>query len=257
MVVESAALTPPIRCLVPRMPPSLPPTTLATLRELIEQHRPQALLQVGLADVESLVAVCHVLRARAEGQITLVDDRLHNDLSWRPHLKALRQHKLDDVLDIVGNHADRALPDFYFQEQGFDLALFVPGERRDENQVILYYLERLLSPGGALVVTDSDAPAMQGLLRERLACGGLEVVGPVAGHRFSRVERLLRDRYSRLPVLLRSRIEEWVRPERLRPDSELGLDAPCVVLRRPGEPEDDAIDVERLIAELSLDHERT
>jgi hypothetical protein len=247
------------------MPASLPPTSpadtrthvLATVRELIEQHRPQMLLQVGLADVDSLLAVCHLLRARAQGQLTLVDDRLHNDLSWRPQLRTLRQHKLDDVLDIVGNHADRALPDFYFQEQSFDLALFVPGERRDENQVVLYYLERLLAPGAALVVTASDAPAMQGLLRERLACGNLEVLGPVAGQRLSRVERLLRDRYGRLPHLLRDRIEAWVRPERLRPDSELGLDGPCVVLRRPGVPDDEHLDVERLLAELSIDHDRS
>lgn len=220
------------------------------LRSLVSQHKPQTLLQVGVADTEPLEVLCEAVQD-AGATLTLVAPQLFTDARVKTALKSLKQKKLDQVLELIGNPADQALPDFFFQEQVYNMAVMNSLERYEENFVAFYYLNKLLPEGACVVINSAGKPAMRRLLRDII--NGKDFIVSASydtGIERPRVERILRARYQKLPGFVRERVEEFLRPEFVTPDDALGIGGDVVVLKKIGFGPMAEMDVEQMIAAL-------
>lgn len=223
--------------------------THQAVRKIVQQVKPHAVVQVGAGELESTLALFEALDTAEGAMVTLVEPELFTDAACRTVWDALCHHEFDSQIEMVNNQPDQALPDFYFQEQVFDMAVLNPLPSADQNFVALYYLGKLLPKGALLLVHQADAEAINPWLRR------LVLAGEYRARRQSEIsepllEKILRARYQKLPALVRNRIEDMIRPEVITPDSQLGLQGRFVVLEKLSQGCAVELDVEKMIAEL-------
>lgn len=233
------------------MPSLLSPAYPELTRKIVAQAHPRAILQVGAGALETTLALCEAMTADESALLTLVDPDLHTDPACRALLDALDHHELDTAVELISNPADQALPDFFFQEQVYDMAVLNPLSRADQNFVALYYIGKLLPRGALLLIHDAENEAVKPWLRQLVQNGEYKVRRASAVENTQPLlEKLLRSRYQKLPAFVRSRIEDMIRPEMIKPNSELGLDADFLVLEKLSQGCAVDLDVEQMIAEL-------
>lgn len=233
------------------MPSSSPAVRAEIIRKIVQQSQPHTIVQVGAGELESTLALCETIDTEGGAMLTLVEPDLHTDPACRAVWDALCHHALDGSVEMVGNPADQALPDFFFQEQVYDMAVLNPLSNAELNFVALYYLGKLLPKGAMLLVPQADSDAVKPWLRRLLLAGEYRVRhhGEVVAEP-PLLEKILRKRYQKLPALVRHTIEDMVRPELITPDSQLGLTGSLVVLEKLSHGSAVELDVEQMIAEL-------
>ena len=116
-------------------------------------------VEVGLALGMSALFLCRAVLERG-GRHLAIDPFQRQ--SWNgAGLRTLRDAGVDGVVEVIEEESQLALPRMVREGREFDLA-FVDGEHRFEGVFLdLYFMTRLVRPGGLVVVDDTWLPAVR------------------------------------------------------------------------------------------------
>src|ERR687891_2565196 len=119
----------------------------------------KATLEVGLALGMSALFLCQAVASRG-GRHTAIDPFQRE--SWNgAGLRTLREAGVEDLVDVIEEESQLALPRLVAEGREFDFA-FVDGDHRFEGVFLdLYYMTRLVRPGGLVVVDDMWMPSVR------------------------------------------------------------------------------------------------
>jgi predicted O-methyltransferase YrrM len=129
------------------------------LRELAMAEGAARTIEIGLALGISALFLCQAVLDRG-GRHTAIDP--FQEESWNgAGLRTLRDAGVTDVVDVIEEESQLALPRMVSEGREFDLG-FVDGDHRFEGVFLdLYYMTRLLRPGGVVVVDDMWMPSVR------------------------------------------------------------------------------------------------
>jgi predicted O-methyltransferase YrrM len=140
-------------------PHSVEPDAGAALRDLALEEGAEKTIEVGLALGMSALFLCQAVLERG-GRHVAVDP--FQQKSWNDAgLRTLREAGVEDLVDVIEEESQLALPRLVAEGCEFDFA-FVDGDHRFEGVFLdLYYMTRLVKPGGLVVVDDMWMPAVR------------------------------------------------------------------------------------------------
>jgi predicted O-methyltransferase YrrM len=129
------------------------------LRDLAMAEGAARTIEVGLALGISALFLCQAALARG-GRHTAVDP--FQEASWNgAGLRTLRDGGVAEVVDVVEEESQLALPRLSSEGRTFDFG-FIDGDHRFEGVFLdLYYMTRLVRPGGVVVVDDMWMPSVR------------------------------------------------------------------------------------------------
>lgn len=129
------------------------------LRDLAIAEGAERTIEVGLALGMSALFLCQAVLTRGGRHVAI--DPFQAE-SWNgAGLRTLRDAGVQDLVDVVEEESQLALPRLVAEGRRFDLA-FVDGDHRFEGVFPdLYYMTRLVRPGGLVVVDDMWMPAVR------------------------------------------------------------------------------------------------
>lgn len=144
---------------VPLAPHSIERSDGEALRALAAGEGAVRTIEIGLALGISALYLCQALLPR-NGRHVAIDPYQHE--SWNgAGLRTLRDAGVEDVAEVIEQESQLALPRLVDEGREFDFA-FVDGDHRFEGVFLdLYYLTRLVRPGGLIVVDDMWMPAVR------------------------------------------------------------------------------------------------
>jgi predicted O-methyltransferase YrrM len=160
------------------------------LRDLAIAEGARETIEVGLALGMSALFLCEAVRPRRGRHVAI--DPFQQD-SWQgAGLRTLREAGVDDIVEVVEEESQLALPRMVGEGRRFDFA-FVDGDHRFEGVFLdLYFMTRLVRPGGLVVVDDTWMPAVRAAVAyvERNLAVALEPEALPDGFRWSRRPRV-------------------------------------------------------------------
>ena len=129
------------------------------LRDLALAVGAERTIEVGLALGISALFLCQAVLLRG-GRHVAVDPYQHE--SWRGGgLRTLQDAGVQDAVEVIEEESQLALPRLVTERRRFDFA-FVDGDHRFEGVFLdLYFMTRLVRPGGLVVVDDMWMPAVR------------------------------------------------------------------------------------------------
>jgi predicted O-methyltransferase YrrM len=129
------------------------------LRDLAIVEGAERTIEVGLALGMSALFICQAVLPRG-GRHTAIDPFQRE--SWNgAGLRTLREAGVQDSVEVIEEESQLALPRLVAGGRRFDFA-FVDGDHRFEGVFLdLYYMTRLVKPGGLVVVDDMWMPAVR------------------------------------------------------------------------------------------------
>ena len=129
------------------------------LRELAKAESAQRTIEVGLALGISALFLCQAVLERGGGHLAV--DPFQEE-SWNhAGLRTLREAGVESLVEVVEQESQLALPRLVSDGRCFDLA-FVDGDHRFEGVFLdLYFMTRLVRPGGVVVVDDMWMPSVR------------------------------------------------------------------------------------------------
>jgi predicted O-methyltransferase YrrM len=131
----------------------------AALRDLAIAEGAQRTIEVGLALGMSALFLCQAVLPRGGRHVAI--DPFQTE-SWNgAGIRTLREAGVDDLVEVIEEESQLALPRLVSEGREFDLA-FVDGDHRFEGVFLdLYFMTRLVRPGGVVVVDDMWMPAVR------------------------------------------------------------------------------------------------
>jgi predicted O-methyltransferase YrrM len=132
------------------------------LGDLAVAERASRTIEVGLAlGISALHLARAVLAVDAERARHVAIDPFQEESWGGAGVQTLRAAGVDDMVEVVEEESALALPALVREGREFDLA-FVDGDHRFESVLIdLVFLDRLVKPGGLIVVDDMWMPAVR------------------------------------------------------------------------------------------------
>jgi predicted O-methyltransferase YrrM len=129
------------------------------LRDLAIAEGAEQTIEVGLALGMSALFLCQAVLPRGGRHIAI--DPFQTE-SWNgAGLRTLREAGVEDLVEVIEDESQLALPRLVSEGREFDLA-FVDGDHRFEGVFLdLYFMTRLVRPGGLVVVDDMWMPAVR------------------------------------------------------------------------------------------------
>jgi predicted O-methyltransferase YrrM len=129
------------------------------LRDLAIGERAQRTIEVGLALGMSALFLCQAV-LRHGGRHAAIDPFQRE--SWNgAGLRTLREAGVEGLVEVIEEESQLALPRLVGEGREFDFA-FVDGDHRFEGVFLdLYFMTRLVKPGGLVVVDDMWMPAVR------------------------------------------------------------------------------------------------
>jgi predicted O-methyltransferase YrrM len=129
------------------------------LRDLAIAERAERTIEVGLALGMSALLLCQAVVRRGGRHVAI--DPFQRE-SWNgAGLRTLRDAGVEDLVEVVEEESQIALPRLVSEGREFDFA-FVDGDHRFEGVFLdLYFMTRLVKPGGLVVVDDMWMPAVR------------------------------------------------------------------------------------------------
>jgi predicted O-methyltransferase YrrM len=129
------------------------------LRALAYAEGAERTIEVGLALGMSALFLCQAILDRG-GRHVAVDP--FQQASWNgAGLRTLRKAGVDEMVEVIEEESQLALPRLVAEGREFDFA-FVDGDHRFEGVFLdLYFMTRLVKPGGLVVVDDMWMPAVR------------------------------------------------------------------------------------------------
>jgi predicted O-methyltransferase YrrM len=140
-------------------PHSVSPEAGAALRDLAIAEGAEWTIEVGLALGVSALWLCQAVM-RHDGRHLAIDP--FQQESWNgAGLRTLREAGVEGMVEVIEEESQLALPRLVSEGRQFDFA-FVDGDHRFEGVFLdLYYMTRLVKPGGLVVVDDMWMPAVR------------------------------------------------------------------------------------------------
>jgi predicted O-methyltransferase YrrM len=129
------------------------------LRDLAIAEGAEQTIEVGLALGMSAIFLCQAVLPRGGRHIAI--DPFQKE-SWNgAGLRTLREAGVEDLVEVIEEESQLALPRLVSEGREFDLA-FVDGDHRFEGVFLdLYFMTRLVRPGRLVVVDDMWMPAVR------------------------------------------------------------------------------------------------
>ena len=129
------------------------------LRDLAIAEAAERTIEVGLALGMSALFLCQALLPRGGRHVAI--DPFQRE-SWNgAGLRTLRDAGVNELVEVIEEESQLALPRLVAERREFDLA-FVDGDHRFEGVFLdLYFMTRLMRPGGLVVVDDMWMPAVR------------------------------------------------------------------------------------------------
>ena len=129
------------------------------LRDLAIAEGAERTIEVGLALGISALFLCQALLPRGGRHMAI--DPFQTE-SWNgAGLRTLRDAGVEGLVEVIEEESQLALPRLVAESREFDLA-FVDGDHRFEGVFLdLYFMSRLVRPGGLVVVDDMWMPAVR------------------------------------------------------------------------------------------------
>ncbi|HEV2875050.1 MAG TPA: class I SAM-dependent methyltransferase [Thermoleophilaceae bacterium] len=129
------------------------------LRDLAIAESAERTIEVGLALGMSALFLCQAVLPRGGRHVAI--DPFQRE-SWNgAGLRTLREAGVEDLVEVIEEESQLALPRLVAEGREFDLA-FVDGDHRFEGVFLdLYFMTRLVRPGGLVVVDDMWMPAVR------------------------------------------------------------------------------------------------
>jgi predicted O-methyltransferase YrrM len=140
-------------------PHSVEPEVGAALRDLAVAEGAERTIEVGLALGMSALFLCQAVLPRG-GRHVAIDPFQAG--SWNgAGMRTLREAGVEELVELIEEESQLALPRLVAEGREFDLA-FVDGDHRFEGVFLdLYFMTRLVRPGGLVVVDDMWMPAVR------------------------------------------------------------------------------------------------
>lgn len=131
----------------------------AALRDLAIAEGAEQTIEVGLALGMSALFLYQAV-VRRDGRHVAIDP--FQEESWKgAGLRTLRDAGVESFVEVIEEESQLALPRLVSDGRQFDFA-FVDGDHRFEGVFLdLYYMTRLVKPGGLVVVDDMWMPAVR------------------------------------------------------------------------------------------------
>src|ERR671918_1468656 len=129
------------------------------LRDLAIAEGAERTIEVGLALGMSALFLCEAVLERGGRHVAI--DPFQKE-SWNgAGLRTLREAGVEEHVDVIEEESQLALPRLVAEGREFDFA-FVDGDHRFEGVFLdLYFMTRLVKPGGLIVVDDMWMPAVR------------------------------------------------------------------------------------------------
>jgi predicted O-methyltransferase YrrM len=129
------------------------------LRDLAIAEGAERTIEVGLALGMSALFLCQAVLPRGGRHVAI--DPFQAE-SWNgAGLRTLREAGVEELVEVIEEESQLALPRLVADGREFDLA-FVDGDHRFEGVFLdLYFMTRLVRPGGMVVVDDMWMPAVR------------------------------------------------------------------------------------------------
>jgi len=129
------------------------------LRDLAIAEGAERTIEVGLALGMSALFMCQAVLPRG-GRHVAVDP--FQAESWNgAGIRTLREAGVEELVEVIEEESQLALPRLVAEGREFDLA-FVDGDHRFEGVFLdLYFMTRLVRPGGLIVIDDMWMPAVR------------------------------------------------------------------------------------------------
>jgi predicted O-methyltransferase YrrM len=129
------------------------------LRDLAVAERAERTIEVGLALGMSALFLCHAVLARG-GRHVAIDP--FQAKSWNgAGLRTLREAGVEELVEVIEEESQLALPRLVAEGREFDFA-FVDGDHRFEGVFLdVYFMTRLVKPGGLVIVDDMWLPSVR------------------------------------------------------------------------------------------------
>jgi predicted O-methyltransferase YrrM len=129
------------------------------LRDLAIAEGAEQTIEVGLALGISALFLCQAVLPRGGRHVAI--DPFQAE-SWNgAGMRTLREAGVEDLVEVIEEESQLALPRLVAEGREFDLA-FVDGDHRFEGVFLdLYFMTRLVRPGGLVIVDDMWMPAVR------------------------------------------------------------------------------------------------
>jgi predicted O-methyltransferase YrrM len=129
------------------------------LRELAMAEGAERTIEVGLALGMSALFLCQAVVPRGGRHVAI--DPFQTE-SWNgAGLRTLREAGVEEHVEVIEEESQLALPRLVAEGREYDLA-FIDGDHRFEGVFLdLYFMTRLVRPGGLVVVDDMWMPAVR------------------------------------------------------------------------------------------------
>jgi predicted O-methyltransferase YrrM len=129
------------------------------LRRLALAEGAERTIEVGLALGMSALFLCRAVLERGGRHVAI--DPFQRE-SWNgAGLRTLRDAGVDDMVEVIHEESQLALPRLAREGRSFDFA-FIDGDHRFEGVFLdLYFMTRLVRPGGLVAVDDTWMPAVR------------------------------------------------------------------------------------------------
>jgi predicted O-methyltransferase YrrM len=141
------------------MPHSIQRAHGEALRDLAIAEGAVQTVEVGLALGMSALFLCDAVCRRGGRHVAI--DPFQRE-SWNgAGLRTLREAGVEDIVEVIEDESQRALPRLVSEGRAFDFA-FVDGDHRFEGVFLdLYFMTRLVKPGGLVVLDDMWMPSIR------------------------------------------------------------------------------------------------
>jgi predicted O-methyltransferase YrrM len=132
------------------------------LESLVRAEGAVRTIEVGLAAGLSALFICRALISSGKPDARHVAIDPFQEEYWRnAGLVSLRESGADELVEVVEEESQVALPQLVVEDQSFDFA-FIDGDHKFESVFLdLYYMNRLVKPGGVIVIDDTWMPAVR------------------------------------------------------------------------------------------------
>lgn len=209
------------------------------IANLIREFQCKKSLEVGCAMGVSSLAICESIEKNAPGSNHLIIDP-YQSTYW----KGIGIHQLNRAglknYQLMEMPSEFALPQLVQENQKFDFAFIDGWHTFDHTLIDFFYINRLLQPGGILVVDDVQLPAVKKVMRMIHTYPCYQVLGGVEVSYLKKVRVLeaLKSAVRPAAKLMGKKISgEFMDASVLQSDRSLGLDCSVVAFQKIADDE--------------------